>query len=264
MFVGWIMVCILGECVALSLAELASRYPTSAGPYYWAYQLASPSTRTAFSFMTGWVWLIGNWTITLSVNFGMASLIAATVALYHPEFTMSDWQLLLVFYAMCVLTFFIVAFGNKMLPMVDTICAAFTLLAIIATMIAMSAKADLGRHSPSTTLVCCRIPLGIIDDADYLRVATTTVYPDGAPFRSSLAFFPVPIRAFMLRLLRLASMLTCRSFSAIGMITSMAEECGDATVKLPRAMSLCVPVGGTAGLFFVGSPRPLPRFIDRF
>jgi hypothetical protein len=24
---------------------------------------------------TGWIWLIGNWTITLSVNFGMASLI---------------------------------------------------------------------------------------------------------------------------------------------------------------------------------------------
>ncbi|CAG1978554.1 unnamed protein product [Fusarium graminearum] len=40
-------------------------------------------------------------------------------------------------------------------------------------------------------------------------------------------------------------------FSAIGMITSMAEECGDVTVKLPRAMALCVPVGCIAGLFFV-------------
>jgi hypothetical protein len=35
------------------------------------------------------------------------------------------------------------------------------------------------------------------------------------------------------------------------MITSMAEECGDATVKLPRALALCVPVGCIAGLFFV-------------
>lgn len=31
----------------------------------------------------------------------------------------------------------------------------------------------------------------------------------------------------------------------------MAEECGDATTKLPKALSLCVPVGGIAGLFFV-------------
>jgi amino acid transporter len=42
-----------------------------------------------------------------------------------------------------------------------------------------------------------------------------------------------------------------RRFSAIGMITSMAEECGDPTTKLPKAISLCVPVGGIAGLFFI-------------
>ena len=30
-FVGWLMVLVLDECVALSLGELASKYPTSAG-----------------------------------------------------------------------------------------------------------------------------------------------------------------------------------------------------------------------------------------
>jgi amino acid transporter len=35
MFLGWIVVMIVDECIAISLAELASRYPTSAGPYYW-------------------------------------------------------------------------------------------------------------------------------------------------------------------------------------------------------------------------------------
>jgi hypothetical protein len=38
------------------------------------------------------------------------------------------------------------------------------------------------------------------------------------------------------------------------MIATMAEECGDPTVKLPRAISWCVPVGGIAGLFFVSYP----------
>lgn len=38
-FVGWIVVLILNECVALSLGELASRYPTSAGPFYWSFQV---------------------------------------------------------------------------------------------------------------------------------------------------------------------------------------------------------------------------------
>lgn len=32
-FVGWLMVLVLDECVALSLGELASKYPTSAGQW---------------------------------------------------------------------------------------------------------------------------------------------------------------------------------------------------------------------------------------
>lgn len=156
MFLGWILVLILDEAVAVSLAELASRYPTSAGPYYWSFQLASPKYRKLLSFVTGWTWLIGNWTITLSVNFGFASLIAASVALYHPGFgtEVQSWQLLLIFYAICLITFVIVAFGNRLLPMVDTICAAFTAIAIFVTLICLSAKADVGRNSPSFTLVC--------------------------------------------------------------------------------------------------------------
>ena len=62
-FVGWIIILVLDECVALSLSELASRYPTSAGPYYWSFQLATKG-KTALSFITGWTWLVGNWTIS--------------------------------------------------------------------------------------------------------------------------------------------------------------------------------------------------------
>lgn len=61
-FLGWIVVCLLDECVALSLAELASRYPTSAGPHYWSYQL-SKKHKTLAAYATGWVWLIGNITM---------------------------------------------------------------------------------------------------------------------------------------------------------------------------------------------------------
>ena len=31
----------------------------------------------------------------------------------------------------------------------------------------------------------------------------------------------------------------------------MAEECTDPSTKVPKAMSLCIPIGGTASLFFV-------------
>jgi amino acid transporter len=215
-FVGWLVILVLAECIAVSLGELASRYPTSAGPYYWSFQIATRG-KTALSYLTGWTWLIGNWTITLSVNFGLASLLAGTVAMYHPDWTATEWQLLLIFYAVCIGTMIVVAFGNKWLPVVDTICAAWTALSVIIILIALSVKADAGRHSAAYAL-------GHYDDS----------FSGWGGFTFFIGLLPAAY-----------------TFSAIGMISSMAEECGDPTVKVPWAISLCVPVGGLAGLFFI-------------
>ena len=215
-FLGWIMVLILDECVALSLSELASRYPTSAGPYYWSFQIAK-NHKTVLSFITGWIWLIGNWTITLSVNFGFASLLSATIAIYHPDFAANDWQLLLIFYLICILSFLICAFGNKFLPMVDTICAAWTAISIFVILVALSVKADVGRHSAAYTL-------GHYD----------TSLSGWGGFTFFIGLLPAAY-----------------TFSAIGMISSMAEEVSSPATVVPKALALCVPVGGTAGLFFI-------------
>ncbi|KAM6540259.1 hypothetical protein FALCPG4_001982 [Fusarium falciforme] len=217
MFLGWVVVCILDECIAISLGELAARWPTSAGPYYWSFQIASPKYRTVLSFITGWTWLVGNWTITLSVNFGFASLLAAAVGIYYPDYDWQPWKLLLIFYGLCLVTFFIVAFGNKFLPTVDTFCAAFTAITIFIACVFLSTKAADGRHSPSYTLGHYDNTLSGWGDFSFWIGALPPAY----------------------------------TFSALGMITAMAEECGDATVKLPRAISLCVPVGFVAGLFFI-------------
>ena len=215
-FVGWLVILVLDECIALSLSELASRYPTSAGPYYWSFQIAKKN-KVVLSFITGWIWLIGNWTITLSVNFGFASLISATVSMYHEDFAPTSWQLLLIFYAICLITFVICTFGNRFLPMVDTICAGWTALSILIILIALSAKADAGRHSASYTL-------GHYD----------TSFSGWGGFTFFIGLLPAAY-----------------TFSAIGMISSMAEECADPAVKVPKAIALCVPVGGIAGLFFI-------------
>ncbi|KAG9638483.1 amino acid transporter, partial [Aureobasidium melanogenum] len=216
-FVGWIVVCILDECIALSLGELASRYPTSAGPYYWTFQLSSPKARTVLSFVNAWTWLIGNWTITLSVNFGFASLIAGAVGMYHPDYIMTNWELLLIFYALVIATLFICALGNKFLPMVDTICAAFTAISILIILIALSVKADAGRHSASYAL---------------------SHYDKSFSGYGNFTFF-------------IGLLPAAYCFSALGMIASMAEECDNPSVKVPRAIAWCVPVGGIAGLFFI-------------
>ncbi|EAW07918.1 putative amino acid permease [Aspergillus clavatus NRRL 1] len=215
-FVGWIVVCILDECIALSLAELASRWPTSAGPYYWSFQL-SRNAKTVLSFINGWVWLIGNWTITLSVNFGFASLVSATISMYHPGWAATDWQLLLIFYAVCLGSFCICAFANRYLPQVDIVCATFTVLTIIVSLVALSVQADAGRHSAAYAL---------------------GHYDKSLSGWGGFTFFVGLLPA-------------AYTFSAIGMVSSMAEECANPEIHVPRAISLCVPVGGFAGLFFI-------------
>lgn len=152
-----------------------------------------------------------------SVNFGFASLISATVSMYHEDFAMTSWQLLLVFYAICLGTLIICAFFNKWLPMVDTICAGWTALSIIVILIALSVKADVGRHSAAYAL-------GHYDKS----------FSGWGGFTFFIGLLPAAY-----------------TFSAIGMISSMAEECTDPAIKVPRAISLCVPVGGIAGLFFI-------------
>lgn len=215
-FVGWIVVCVLDQCIALSLAELASRYPTSAGPYYWSFQIARGS-KTTISFINAWIWLIGNWTITLSVNFGFASMLSATISMYHPTWSANSWQLLLIFYAVCLGSLAICTLANRYLPQVDIACATWTALTIVVILIAVSVKADAGRHSASYAL-------GHYDKS----------FAGWGGFTFFIGLLPAAY-----------------TFSAIGMVSSMAEECANPAIKVPRAIALSVPVGGTAGLFFV-------------
>ena len=84
-------------------------------------------------------------------------------------------------------------------------------------LIALSVKADVGRHSASYAL-------GHYD---------TTLSGWGG-FTFFIGLLP-----------------SAYTFSAIGMISSMAEEVSDPAVKVPKALSLCVPVGGFAGFFFI-------------
>lgn len=202
MFIGWIAVCLLDECVAISLAELAAKYPTSAGPYYWSFQIAGPRYRTLLSFITGWTWLIGNWTITLSVNFGFASLLAATVNLYQVDYEWQPWKLVLLCWALCLVTFVIVAFANRLLPLVDTFCAVFTAVTIVVVCVWLSVAAKQGRHSPSDTLV--RIltkKIMIYDTLHWLtrtRYISILLYQAGGTFRSLLVYCRQHIRELWL------------------------------------------------------------------
>lgn len=63
------MVSVFSQALAMSLAEICSKYPTSAGAYYWTFCLAAPRYKKLSSWINGWLTMVGVWTISLSVNF---------------------------------------------------------------------------------------------------------------------------------------------------------------------------------------------------
>src|SRR5581483_10833899 len=66
--VGWPIVSVFTLCVAASMAEIASAYPTAGGLYYWAYRLGGKG----WAWITAWMNMIGQITITAGINIAAA------------------------------------------------------------------------------------------------------------------------------------------------------------------------------------------------
>ena len=85
---GWLLVGLFSTLIALSMAEIASAYPTAGGLYYWASKLGSPG----WGWATGWFNLIGQVAVTASIGYGLATF---AEVLFNDWFSyekhMNDW-----------------------------------------------------------------------------------------------------------------------------------------------------------------------------
>ncbi len=69
---GWLIVGIMVLTVALSMAEVCSRYPTAGGLYFWAGRLAKRNKRT-WAWYVGWFNFLGEIAVTAAIDFGCAT-----------------------------------------------------------------------------------------------------------------------------------------------------------------------------------------------
>jgi amino acid transporter len=73
--IGWPLVSVFVLCVAASMAELASAYPTAGGLYFWAYRLGG----SRWAWVTAWFNMIGQVTITAGIDYAAAAYLLAIV-----------------------------------------------------------------------------------------------------------------------------------------------------------------------------------------
>src|ERR1700743_1812372 len=88
---GWIFVTLISLAIAASLAEICSVYPTAGGVYYWSAMLSTRKWAPMVSYIDGWLTLIGNWTVTLSINFSGGQLILSAITLWDEDFAPNAW-----------------------------------------------------------------------------------------------------------------------------------------------------------------------------
>ncbi|VDB95431.1 unnamed protein product [Peniophora sp. CBMAI 1063] len=215
---GLVLVAVLTLTLALSLGEICSLYPTSAGAYYWTYKLSPPSSRVLLSWITGWMTLVGVWTISLSVNFGTGQLIVAGAGIFHPDWIATPWQTYVIFLGVTAVSSVVCLFFNRYLPLIDVACAYWTGIGVIVMLVALSAEGRAGRHSAG-------FALGHFD-------------PSTSGWMPGWTFF-------------IGLLPPAYTFSAIGMVASMAEEVHNPVVQLPRAIVYSVPIGALMGLVFL-------------
>jgi amino acid transporter len=77
---GWPIVSVFVIIVGLGMAEIASKYPTAGGLYYWASKMGGP----VWGWFTGWFNLIGQIAITAGIDYGAAIFADALLNLLFP------------------------------------------------------------------------------------------------------------------------------------------------------------------------------------
>ena len=72
---GWPLVSVFVLCIAASMAELASAYPTAGGLYFWAHRLGGHR----WAWITAWFNMIGQLTITAGIDYAAANTLLGAI-----------------------------------------------------------------------------------------------------------------------------------------------------------------------------------------
>ncbi|RDK41504.1 amino acid transporter [Aspergillus phoenicis ATCC 13157] len=104
-------------CIAVSLAEFLSAYPTAGGQYHWV-AVSWPKWVPILSWVTGWINVAG-WVALVATNALLScELIAGIVSSVYPDFVWQRWQEFLIYVGYTLLAFVINAFMNSVLPII--------------------------------------------------------------------------------------------------------------------------------------------------
>lgn len=204
-------------CLAASLAEFLSAYPTAGGQYHWVAVISPKRWVPLFSWITGWINVSGWVALVASGGLLGSQLIFGVITLYHPSYVAERWHQFLIYIAYTMIAFFINAFLNSVLPYVGKAAIGWSIA---------------GFFILSITILACSAPNYASAKFVFTDFVNETGWPDGI--------------AWMLGLLQGGLSLT--GYDAVAHII---EEIPNAAVEGPKIMVYAVGLGTFTGFFFV-------------
>jgi amino acid transporter len=226
---GWPILCIFVLMVALSMAELTSRYPTAGGPYWWAHTLGGKG----WSWMTGWFNIVGLVGIVASVGYGAAFFLYNTLAIYEVSIFGMNFadsskvlsETWLLFFLILVLYTVLNIFGDRILATANNISVGWHVIGVLIIIGLLVVVPDTHQS------------------ADF--VFTERINNNGAfdGSNSSLGFF-----LFVLPVGFLLTMYTQTGYDASA---HTAEETRNAAVSAAKGLWQAVAVSAIAGWFVI-------------
>ncbi|KAI9802501.1 MAG: hypothetical protein M1825_002886 [Sarcosagium campestre] len=169
------------------------------------------------SYITGWLTLVGNWTVTLSIMFSGGQLVLSAITLWKEDYVPNAYQTILMFWAVVMVCTLVNIFGAKYLDLINKVCIYWTGASVIILMITLLVMADT-RNSGAFVF-------GNFN-------AEASGWPSGW--------------AFFVGLLQAAYTLT-----GYGMVAALCEEVQAPEREVPKAMVLSVAAAAVTGLLYL-------------
>lgn len=214
---GLVTAGICNICLAASLAEFLSAYPTAGGQYHWVAVIAWRRWVPILSWITGWINVSG-W-IALVATGGLlgSQLIIGIISFMDSTYDPQRWHQFLIYLGYTLAAFFINAFLTSALPLVTKSAFIWSILGFAVI---------------SITILACASPDYQSGDFVYRTFINTTGWPDGI--------------AWLLGLLQGGlGLIGCDS------VAHLVEEIPRPSIVGPKIMIGCVLIGLFTGFIFL-------------
>ncbi|KAI9732958.1 MAG: hypothetical protein M1818_007391 [Claussenomyces sp. TS43310] len=210
---GFILTWIGTMSIFLTLSELASMAPTSAGQYHWCAMLAPESYKKVSSYITGWLTVCGWQAAVTSSTYLTGSMLQSLIVLNHPEYNPKPWQAMLLMWAGLLVAVFLNTVVSNFLPNIEGAILIFHVVGFFAILIPLTYLAP--SHGTASDVFGKFLNNG------------------GWPTQGLSFWVGISSTVFM--------------FLGADSVIHMSEEIHDASVTVPRAIIGSIAINGVLG-----------------